>query len=394
MTIIVTNQNLSSVKHLNYADKTNQGSFYTPKHIVKLTYELLKKSGGNKDIDTILEPSCGYGAYIDFDQFGNKTRFIGADIDESALKVAKSIFPNVKFFNHNALCNISRDKYGIGNNESLVIVGNPPYNDTTSHVKNNIKKDFVYNVDKDIITRDLGLSSLLAYNKLNPEYIAVLHPLSYLIKKTNFNLLKPLMKRYLLKEALVFNSQEFSDTSKMTGFPIVIAVYERNSIGTTYDDIYNRVFRTIEGRSFSLAKFDYISNYISKYPGKIKKDNFEGYLFYTMRDINALKRCRTFICENIPNAIQVDRNKIDYYHYADVFKEFAKKHLPYYMGNLDIPIDNDLFLKNRNEFRTISEARHPEIFNKIINDEDILKAKIAVGNYFRNLFSELYLTKE
>jgi hypothetical protein len=185
---------------------------------------------------------------------------------------------------------------------------------------------------------------------------------------------------------VVFNSQEFSDTSKSTGFPILIAIYKKDKIGTTYNEVYNNIFQTLEGNQFSLSEFDYISNYIQKYPNKYKIKNFDGYLFYTLRDINALKRCRTFIKENINNAIQIDNNKLDYYCYIDVFKDFAKKNIPYYLGNFDIPINNDSFKYYKDDFRLISFAKHPDIFgNSKINNLELHKNRI--NNYFREVMS-------
>ncbi|MDR2082832.1 MAG: hypothetical protein LBP35_04355 [Candidatus Ancillula trichonymphae] len=126
-------------------------------------------------------------------------------------------------------------------------------------------------VDEDIQTRDIGLSSILAYGKLDPEYVAILHPLSYLIKKPNFNILKPFVDKYRLVNALVFSSQEFSQTSKLTGFPVLIAVYKRDEVGTRYEDIQKWKFRTLEGGEFSLYQYDYISNYVHKIQKSTRK---------------------------------------------------------------------------------------------------------------------------
>jgi hypothetical protein len=368
----------TNANHLSYEDKTNLGSFYTPKHIVDKTYKMLNKfcpSG------TILDPSCGGGAFFDADISGYK-KILGADIDKKAIAIAKKQYPKHTFFVQNALVNVSRKNYNIGDNEKLIIVGNPPYNDATSHVKYKIKTKQI--VDDDIAARDLGLSSILAYDKLKADYIAILHPLSYLIKKTNFNKLAKFTKNYQLKDSLVFNSQEFFDTSKKIGFPIIIAIYERNTDGIKYSDIENWIFRTLEGSTFSLSKFDYISNYISKYPNKCKENSSDDILFYTMRDINALKRSRTFISKDTPNAIHIDKNKIDYYYYVDVFKHYADP--PYYMGNLDIPINNDDFIKNIKSFRKLSIAMNNNIFKKKPANS-LAEAEQNVQNYFNKLLN-------
>jgi len=371
------------IKHLSYKQKTNLGSFYTPPHLVRLVYETFAKSKGL--VDVVLESACGYGAFFSEKFPQKKVRFIGADIDPMALTIARKKFPNIEFKKINVLSQISRSKFGIGENEKLAIVGNPPYNDVTSRVKNDIKTK-PCKIDEEIKTRDLGLSFMLAFAKLKPDYIAVLHPLSYLIKKTNFETLKPLMQNYKLLEAIVFNSQEFSETSKTNGFPIVAAVYAKSEQGTSYEQIVKRKFKTLEKQEFSISDFDYICKYISKYPSRHSKaDDFK---FFTMRDINALKRSRTFIEEDTANTIYIPQEKLPYYCYVDIFKDIANK-LPYYFGNLDVPFDKNNFEKLKDDFFALSIAKHPDIFAgkySIPNQERINFAKTKVQTYFNNLF--------
>ena len=68
-----------------------------------------------------------------------------------------------------------------------------------------------------------------------------------------------------------------------------------------------------------------------------------------MRDINALKRNQTFVKNFGFNTIVIDKNKLDYYVYVDVFKRFADK-VPYYFGNCDVLIDDSLFQKYKKYF--------------------------------------------
>jgi hypothetical protein len=374
-------------EHLSYETKINLGGFYTPKHIADRLYETLAAFAPPDKTDAMLEPNCGYGALLNHSYAKAVKKVVGADIDNLALKIAKASYNNIAFYQINALKNISRSSYGIKTDDRLLIVANPPYNDLTSQVKNGAKK-IACESDGDIQARDLGLSSLLAFNKLRPDVLALLHPLSYLIKKINFNRLKPFMKNYALKEAIVFNSQEFFDTLKTSGFPVLIAIYQKSDQATSYKDIYNRSFVTIEGESFSLSQFDYIGSYIDKYPNKRAPQNHGGHLFYTMRDINALKRSKTFIKERIANAVCVADEKLDYYCYADIFKDYAHK-LPYYMGNLDIPIDRDCFGPLRESFRALSVAKHGDIFAGKIEPpapEFIQRAKTDASRYFNDLF--------
>jgi predicted RNA methylase len=380
---------VEDVTHLTYREKTNLGSFYTPPPIVRRVYELLRHAAGADCADVILENACGYGAFFAEPSLPKRARLVGADLDTTALGVARRNFPSVEFIEANALANISRKKYGISESERLAIVGNPPYNDVTSHVKNRVKAA-PCEIDATVRTRDLGLSFLLSFEKLSPDYIAVLHPLSYLIKEANFRVLRPLMRRYALRDALVFNSQEFSETSKGCGFPIVIALYARDERGTAYADITRRRFRTVEGTEFSVSDFDCVCRYIPKYPTRFRSETppQDAFRFFTMRDINALKRSRTFITEDTANTIYVIPEKLPYYCYVDAFKDIAPA-LPYYLGNFDVMFDRAGFEKIKNDFVLLSAAKHPAIFSTspaaAVSADRICAARARVRAYFSNL---------
>ena len=95
--------------------------------------------------------------------------------------------------------------------DDLIIIGNPPYNDTSSinkrySTKAKSKRD---PEDPDIHCRDIGRSFLEAYAKLSPRYICVLHPLSFLIKRVNFQSMKYLNSNYVLEDAIIFKSSLF-----------------------------------------------------------------------------------------------------------------------------------------------------------------------------------------
>ena len=243
----------------------------------------------------IADLSCGGGAFFDLHNVFPDNIYIGNDIDEIALKCAQQNFPFVHYIKSNAFTNVCREHYGIKFHDKLIIVGNPPYNDTTSIINNSLKKDNI-KIDTDIKTRDLGITALLSYAKLNADYVAVLHPLSYLIKPANFKLGQKFFKNYKIKQHIVFNSQEFANTSKMTGFPVIVALYEKTIFeGLSYENIKNFTFKTVEGFSFSLKDNDYISDFIEKYPHEHRYT--PEILFYTQRDINALKRGKTFKLE-------------------------------------------------------------------------------------------------
>jgi hypothetical protein len=373
-------------QHLSYHDTINLGSYYTNSNLVKIVFNLLEKHINNIQSYIIMDTSCGYGSFLE----NNNCKYIGADIDKQAIEIAKDIYKNTTFFCGNSLNNVSRDTYDLNNNDKIIIIGNPPYNDTTSIIKNNIKTSS-FEIDKDLKTRDLGMSFLLSYNKLNADYVCILHPLSYLIKKSNFNLLKNFANNYKLMDSIIISSNEFSHTSKHMSFPIIIALYKKDHLGMTYPFISNYLFKTIDSKQFKLNQFENIDKYISKYPNQNSINHKDAIaMFWTLRDINALKRSKTFVDKITENTIFITEDKLDYYCYIDIFKEYTK-HIPYYLGNCDIMINNQEFQTIKKLFRFISLKKHPNLHHLINHTYDEQKARITIDNYFKNLLGEHFV---
>lgn len=369
--------------HLNKSQTINLGSFYTPDYIVEIVYKMLlnylvKKNKLNLNDFVLLDSSCGYGNFLQNSKKHNNLDFkkkIGVDIDKKALKIAKENFINYKnpplFLHKNSLINVIRKNFKIDNSDKLIIIGNPPYNDKTSIVQNHIKNKN-YEVDLNLKCRDLGMSSLLSFNELKADYICILHPLSYLIKNANFKILKKFFSNYKLIDSIIISSQIFCPYS-LGFFPIIIALYEKNEKGINYDFIKNYNFKTIDNKIFCLNDFDFISKYIDKYPNKNRVSDKVA-MFYTMRDINALRRSKTFIKKDCANAVYVPKSKYSLYCYVDVFKQNIKT-VPYYFGNCDIMIDYNKFKILEKDFIKASKSK-------------ILNSKIL--DYFENLLGEHY----
>jgi len=373
--------------HLTHKEKINLGAFYTPIKYIHIVWDKIKNYLNDNSV--ILDSSCGYGNFFDVSQAKN-FNLIGNDIDVVATNITKQNFPNVKLFNKNALENVSREMFEIETKQQLIIIGNPPYNDTTSIIRNSIKNNNL-KIDTDIKTRDYGMSFLLSYEKLQADIIAILHPLSYLIKKTNFNLLKKFTKNYKLIDSTIIDSSTFKETSKSISFPIIIALYKKDKNGMDYQYIQNFKFKTIDNKIFTLNQFDYISNYIRKYPLKNQIYKKNDILFWTMRDINALKRNKTFIDKFSYNSIIIDKEKLDYYIYVDVFKQYSKS-IPYYFGNLDVFIDNQLFQQYKYYFIQDTLIRWDFLQNYYKKDNikiQIIREKIV--EYFKSLLGEHYV---
>jgi len=371
-------------KHLNRIDTINLGSYYTPEIIVDLTYSILKKNISDIKKFTILDSSCGYGSFLAKENIAK--RLIGADIDERAIVEAKKRITDVNFISQNSLIDVSRKKLAIKNEEKLIAIGNPPYNDTTSIIRNSIKDASLQDkIDSDIKTRDLGMSFLLSYDKLQADYICVLHPLSYLIKKANFALLSKFAKNYKLVDGIIISSHEFSATSRGMAFPILIALYKRDREGMAYYYIQNYQFKVRDDGLFRLKDFDTIVNYVQKYPNKkyLNKNDKPVAKFWTLRDINALKRNRTFIDSDTYNTVYILMEKLPYYCYIDVFKQYADK-MPYFIGNCDVIIDNKKFNEIKECFIAQSVHTNPILKNKF-KFREIPNAKLKIENYFKEL---------
>lgn len=378
--------NKFSSKHLSRQKKVNLGSFYTPKQIVGIVQHWLMAEQIDSSY-TIIDSSCGAGAFFELNNIFQDNRFIGNDIDSEAIEYVQKSFPRVKTYSVNALQDVSRSMFGLSEDEKIIFVGNPPYNDTTSIVGKSIKTEKI-KLDGDLKARDLGISFLRSYNKMSADYAAILHPLSYLIKKANFRAAKDFFHNYRILNCLVFSSSLFENTSVNAGFPIVVALYKRNpQCGTHYEDILKMDFHTIEGNCFNLSKMEFISDYIDKYPGKKRYE--PEILFYTLRDINALKRCRTFLKERIANAVDVNPEKIAYYCYIDCFKRYAQT--PYWMGNLDVPFEKASFDAMKDKFIQVAFYNNSSVFDqkKLCPNEDIQEDIQQVKKYIRDLVESL-----
>ena len=169
----------SKQTHLSRKSQIDLGSFYTPNHLVQITSDVIKKNIKNTTELSLIDTSCGYGSFLNIGHF-KKT--IGVDIDIEAINQAKKSSPKASLYISNSLQGVSRNIFDVDENEKIIIVGNPPYNDTTSIIRQATKDKTATNaIDRDIKTRDLGMSFLLSYNKLRADYVCVLHPLSYLI---------------------------------------------------------------------------------------------------------------------------------------------------------------------------------------------------------------------
>ncbi|MXX94982.1 MAG: N-6 DNA methylase [Gammaproteobacteria bacterium] len=366
--------------HLRYEDRVNQGSYYTPPHIVQTALDLVSPYIESNSV--VFDSACGYGDFLNC-----SGELVGCDYDARAVQIAqKRLNLTARFIRSNSLVKVSRSKFGISEGSHLVVVGNPPYNDRTSLIRKGIKNNSS-EIDHDLISRDLGISFLRSYDKLQANVVCVLHPLSYLIKQTNFQSLKSFASNYTLIRGLLISSNEFPESAGYTSFPIVIALYVRGT-GMDYGTIRSFRFETESGTEFCLDDFDYISNYVEKYPRKCTPSDDSLY-FWTIRDINALRRNRTFVDRYSSNSIQIDKTKLEYYAYIDVFKQHLHR-LPFYFGNCDVLFDPVLFNKYQDCFLADAAVRHPKL-KQYFHTENTLSREAGIDSYFHALLGKHHI---
>jgi len=343
----------SAVKHrftefLDDRKKSNLGKYFTPAHLVETVHSLVRPYLKHDSI--VLDPAAGCGAFLE--PFSDH-KVIGADIDPSLVHLLSALgFKGMRC--DNSLLNVSRRKYGLSSSDHLAVVGNPPYNDVTSRNKKFGKKakdKIEIHTDPDLACRDYGLSFLRALNKLKADVIGMLHPLSFLIKESNFRRLtagpeeaslfsedRPFAENYTLKKGIIFSSAEFSDTSR-TPFPILAALYLRSDTGMTYEDVRRFSFDILnEDTKFCLETIETIDDggFIRKYPpagpDKNKRSDM-GLYMYNFRDINSLLSGANLTeKEDFEAHVTIHENTFYQYAYLNSFKRYFEKDFRF--GNL------------------------------------------------------------
>ena len=333
--------------HLLKERQIQLGSYYTPESLVEKVYELIEPYTGNGVI--IFDNAAGFGAFV-VKAKAQECDYRAAECDLGAYNFLKENLDEKKVFYTNSLINVSREKYHIPNGAFVIQVGNPPYNDTTSEFKNGQKGQNV--CDNDLADRDLGISFLKSYNKLKANLVCVLHPLSYLIKEANFKRLKDFRYNYKLIKGEIFSSSWFSGTGSLK-FPIVIALYERDAGGMSFDYIRNFEFNILDSKAiFKLARYETTDGCIDKYPPRKdgRKTSPIWLYYYTFRDINSLKKNSSFMNKQHYNGIIVTVENLYKYAYLNAFKELFSAQDMWLYGNLSPLINREELEKNKKSY--------------------------------------------
>ena len=366
-------------EHLPKSERIQLGSYYTPEKLVKLVHEFIKPYLENNKKDVILfDNAGGCGAFL-FDMRHYDYRI--ADCDLEACKFLEQHFSRHNIFHTNSLKGGNRDKYSIPFSAFLIMIGNPPYNDTTSEFKSGEKGQNI--CDEDLFDRDLGVSFLKSYHKLKADVVCVLHPLSYLIKETNFKRLKDFKNNYKIIRGEIFSSALFHGTG--TGkFPILVALYEKNPLGMTFEYIRQFQFDILNSdKKFILSKYKTTDGYINKYPPRKNdiKDSPIGLYYWTFRDFNSLKKNASFITKKHPNGIVVTLENFYKYSYLYSLKSLFNPEDAWLYGNLSPLADIEDVQQNKNLYILYAIKT-----NKVLREMDNSTLK-KIDNYYKIKFN-------
>ncbi|MFH1825044.1 MAG: hypothetical protein ABH873_07470 [Candidatus Firestonebacteria bacterium] len=389
---------VNKAEHLPKHKQVQLGSYYTPEKLTRRVYDFIQPylSARRKKI-VIVDSAGGCGAFL-VHANGNDYRI--ADKDAKACAFLRQRFDKNKIFHTNSLTRVSREKYLIPPSAFLIMIGNPPYNDTTSEFKNGRKGKNI--CDEDLYDRDLGVSFLKSYHKLKADIVCILHPLSYLIKETNFKRLRVFKNSYKLTKGEIFSSALFHGTG-LIKFPILIALYERTVEGMTFDYIRHFKFNILgSNKKFVLSNYKTTDGYIDKYPPRkhdIKKSPI-GLYYYTFRDFNSLKKNTSFITKEHPNGIVVTLENFYKYSYLYSLKSLFKPEDAWLYGNLsplanieDIEQNKELYIsyaiKTNQSFREMDNSLQKKIVNyykiKTYNMEHVDKIEKTIKNRLNRL---------
>ncbi len=344
--------------HLSKYKQIQSGSYFTPPDLVELVFDFIKPYIKANKGAIVFDNAAGCGAFITKNL---ECDFRVSDNDIKAVNFLRIRLPEDKVFNSNSLINVNRKNYRIGESDFLIQIGNPPYNDTTSEFKNGLKGK--NECDADLFDRDLGVSFLKSYNKLNADIVCVLHPLSYLIKSANFNRLKEFKENYRLKKGLIFSSSLFPGTGSIK-FPIIIGLYERNPKAMDFEYINNFEFDVLNRkRIWRLKDYETTDGYINKYParkGDTKISPISTY-YYTFRDFNSLKKNASFMGEPHYNGIIVTVENFYKYAYLYALKTFFKNDDEWLYGNLSPLVNREKLERSKRIYVLYALQTHPTL---------------------------------
>lgn len=341
------------------------GVVYTPIRLVEIAINWLKDLILPNDV--ILDLGSGKGAFcLKFAENFKNNKVIGIELDD--VKIDNEPLPNLTIYNNT---NAFDFNYYVNN---YIIIGNPPYRDATAlYQKSNLKQV----VPTKYFNNDLGIAFFNLYAQIKPKYVCVIFPFSFLIKESKFKQLKNFTKTYSLLKGIIFSSHEFTALKKQP-FACCLALFAYDENGMNFNNIRNFKFDILNSnKQYCLKDIHTIAEInLAKYPNKDKRDT--DLFFYTLRDMNALKRNKTFYNKNIDNVLSVKQN--DLYKYAWI--DYLKNHYPfnYLTSNNEILWSNDI-VEVKDDLIAYVCQNNKVVYDYYKNDLNMQKYYCYIINY-------------
>lgn len=363
------------------------GAFYTPPLLAELIKEMLQPTLDALNDPVVFDSAAGLGGILGaFDEY----TVVAADVDAKIVAALGDMgYVNVHY--GNSLKTVSRTAYGIEETADLVIALNPPFSGACGC-------EMMNEADGGVVTKDLGMSFLLAAAKLKPEAICVLHPLSFLSKRTNFEQLEPLASNYKLLKGVVVSSADFEPSLGKTPFPVVAALYVPGSM--TFADIGEFAFDIYEqqrgsmmdtGKRLILNAIKTTDEFIRKYPPKKGMDHVSdiGIYQYNFRDANFVIAKGALSCSLTDSSIPVRYHQLGLYSYINCFKRHFGVHFVF--GNFS-PLARQADFENQDFvdcciYDTIMNNQHLAPMNRanpasfVLTKNLIQDARMKAGQY-------------
>lgn len=229
--------------------KKKLGSFYTPKIIADW---IVKRVLSQKLITSVLEPSCGDGAFISsLYSYKSDLSITAIDIDDIAIKKVCQNFSHVKTINQDFLFSDIQEKFDL-------IIGNPPYISKKNisqkqieicrdiHVKNGLEEKEISNMWTAFVVKSCLLvkpTGVLAF-VLPAEFLQV----KYAKEIRDF-----IVAKFTRIEILSFRNFRFENTEQNT---IVLIAYKDSKAKGVFFKEFNSVSELNDDVIFQKSSLD------------------------------------------------------------------------------------------------------------------------------------------
>jgi len=275
----------------------------------------------------LLDPAAGAGALLN--PFGAH-RCIAADIDPVAVALLQELgFAEV--VSGNSLVGAKRVKFGLLDQDELVVVLNAPFNGS-----NQVQKS----CDPEFAANDSCVSFLKMAASLNPKANVSIQPLTTLIKDRNFKQLAEFAKSYRISDGFIMSSGEFALGGEV--FPLAVMVYTPGSM--TFADVEQFAFPIFKnvggvladcGQRLQLSMVQTTKGLIRNMPPKsgAATESALGIYQFNFRHINFVKAKGNLSETTSVSMIPVQGSDLWQYAYINCFKRYFVT--DFVVGNLD-----------------------------------------------------------